>query len=534
RMLKNYHKDVPNYFDHLVKIELERGLALMNEFDQWNKKNEALARALRITHFAKTSGVLIPCSGMQGVSTDDPSYELLNNICKLRSDDLGPDEALEHIGELLLRDDFELYLSVISDFLDSHDLGDGFDKLISENPRIKANVIELLNKSKTGMGKIDIAKIARQMGIINKEEFSNIEKGVLVSYLAPPVSIGAKDTVCSYYGANKVKLTSEDLDQGVFEDFNALDALKCIGIHDQKLAHSVLSTAKMHKDKKMRMQALFTLSSLMVKDSKVEAFLNESLVSPKTQDEKLIAFTTAARLGLDSKKFWDTFDQFIKSDRKITWNGYTGTEREVAGDYFGDIKFKDYNDLKKYQDKFGNDLSSWPVAAALLKLEPREYMKFLKDPATSNQFEIRENFYNELVYSDRDDEIPYEIIPILIEDIQKRDDSTDIYYVSAATERMKLSETQKSELLNDVLNAQFSNEDLQGFVWNFPTQIKGESKTEFMMKLHQRDINFFKSEVQQYVHGLNKITPSEKEALRPLLSSDDIWLKMKLKELGVE
>ncbi|MBC74563.1 MAG: hypothetical protein CME64_00960 [Halobacteriovoraceae bacterium] len=536
RMLKSYHEDVPNYFDHLLKIELERGLALMNEFDQWNKKNEALARALRITHFAQTSGVLIPCAGLQGVSQNDPSYELLNNICKLRSDSLSTEEAGEHIKELLLRDDFDLYLSVISDYIKEKSFGDEIQSVLSKHPEIKNNILGLLEESKTGMGKLQTAKLALELKILNKAEFKNIEKNVIVSYLKPPVSLGSKDAICSYRWDTDedIKVDMKDLDPSIATDFYAIEALNCLGVYDRSLAHSILKTAKTHKNKKLRMQAIITLGNVKIEDSEVSSFIKKSLKKTKNPDDRVAAFVAGALLEMEDDIVLETFEDFLDSRRTVTHNGYTTSEREVATNLFGSIKLESYEQLKFYVGKMGSEVEDWSVASALANLGPSEYFKYLADPNTSDQKNIRHNLYSFLTY-DSDEEIPYEITPYLLKDFQGNDDFSGLYRVGSTISKMNLDEQQKNEVVDKILNEPFPNEAFRNFIWNFPENFETKYQIKYLIGLYNKDKEVFKDDVSSYIyHRLFEVNDVEKEMLKPLLSVEDPWLQYKLKQLGVE
>jgi hypothetical protein len=542
RLLNNYHEKVPNYYDHLLKIEVERGLALMDDFSKWNNNNEELAEALRITYFAQTSGVLIPCRTDFGLESDDPMVNVLNNICGLRSGGMDENQAVEHIIDLLLGDDFALYLPTISSYLENNDLKEKMTSIIAENPIIKEKIIHLLNESKTGFGKLEVARIAESMNIISHEELVDYEKKAILSYLAIPVSLESKDAVCSYYSENKIVFQKDDFDDSLFTDSYGLGAIGCLAIDDRKVVHRILDVAKNNSKQKIRVSALIALQTSRIRDDKILEFLNETLIKSKSKEEEVIAYFIGARLGQNDDIYLKKFDEYLQSRGTIKVYGDVTPIRKVSEMSLYFLTFKDYAQLKSkftlVEEKgFSLDNPEYVIGGAATKLTESEQLLFLKDPKFKNNKKVRSAYYN-MLGKDKDEFEPSSLmddsfaVKYFLDD-RERFGEDEFQFYELGEFNFPSDESQKS-LIDELNSRSFSKEDWASIIYFLPEERKGNAIIDFMVDLYQSDsVTYTSSLSTHFYNNVDSLTDYEKEKLKPLLKTDDYWLKRKLTELGV-
>lgn len=392
-MLNKYHQQNPDYYSHLNEVEIKRSLALMNKFSEWNQKNQNLADVLKVTNFSQTSGLLVTCPGLSGLSSEDPAYEKLKNICLLRSDKLNVEEAAEHILSLLNNKDVSLYIPTISDYLNNKpSLSEKLLEKIKNNSTIKAKIQNLYDSAKTGFGKLEIASFAVKLNIISKGEYLNTEKKAMLAYLQPPVSVGSRDAICSYYAKDNIDLKKSDLSNKVFSDFNALVALKCLKVKDPEIIDAILNIAQSKSSLDNRAGAILALGVVRPDNIKILNYLEGNLLNSKISDaEKGLNLDTLAEIGHISDVMILHLTKMLKSKSSGDMIG-----KSAGLDVLNVIRFKTYEQFKKICNVLGeskkSDRQDYEIlVSSLVKLPPEERSKFFQDTKFKNK-----SYYNEL------------------------------------------------------------------------------------------------------------------------------------------
>ncbi|MEA9357726.1 hypothetical protein SHI21_15960 [Bacteriovorax sp. PP10] len=397
-MLNKYHQQNPDYYSHLNEVEIKRALSLMNKFTEWNQQNQSLANVLKVTNFAQTSGLLVTCSGLSGLSVEDPAYEKLKNICLLKSDKLNEEDGIEHILNLLSDENFSLYIPAISDYLDSKpSLSEGLLERIENNSVIKSKIQNLYNSAKTGFGKLDIASFALKLNIISKSEYLDTEKKAMLTYLQPPVSVGSRDAICSYNAKNNINLKKSDLSNKVFSDFNALLALKCLEVKDPEIINAILDVAQSKSSLDNRLGAIYALAVVGPDNIKTLKYLEGNLLNSKISDaEKGLSLMALAETGYISDVMILRLVKMLKSKSVFRINNESMPERVAGLGALSMMQFKTYDQVKTVCKVVGEskkiDYQDYEnLVMALEKLPPEERSKFFQDTKFENK-----TFYNEL------------------------------------------------------------------------------------------------------------------------------------------
>lgn len=467
RLLKNYYKEVPDYSQHLTRIELERGLALMSEFENWNKKNTALAEALRITHFAQTSGVLIPCSGAVA-DPQDPMAEMINNICPLRAGDLSSEEAIEHVGELLRRDDAALYFSAVGDYLDRNAyLESAIKDGLNGDPLIKQNILSLLSDSKTGFGKIKIAQVAEKIGIINSEEFLKIEKDSILSYLSMPISEADTQALCNHSPEEKLQIKREDLEAGVFNSVQGIRAIQCLDLNDEGIVSAVLGTAKSASGgSELAINAMLALGFIGRGNSAALDFLNGKLATGR-EDEKMFAFMSLADLGEGNDLMFKRLEDMLNSQRNFSFGGYEVPERELAAQHLLKLRYESYDQFKKFYDMGKGSIPNveWDLPSAITKMDVEGQINFLKDPEFQSNLEIRGGFYQQFDFNSAGEgkKLDMRAAPFLIKDLERSNGQGTLFYQMIWAVEVN-DEEDKKALLDLIKNADITKKSRAGIL----------------------------------------------------------------------
>ena len=396
-MLERYHSQIPDYHNHLVKVELERALALMGEFEKWNQQNSHLAEALKVTYFAQTSGLLLPCQNLAD-GDNDPNREILNNICKLKGGELSEKEKARHIANLLLGDDFALYLPALDSYLQSTYQTEMLQTIVKEHPSIKENILNLMKETRTGFGKLKIAKLALEMNILAPQDFLAIEKKTILQYLNPPVSITAKDALCSYDtyltledGDNmnrRIKIVRSDLREEHFNDTNALNALSCLSPRGKDLLKRIFDVFKDNREDsnpKKYLAAIILSEAPSFGDKASMDFFRETLSKGNRWDKALSAMVLIKK-GFIDKNLYDYLSRAITSNKEITILGYTLTESYFSLISIPSARFKNYEQLKNIYQKFDQTrnirriiLHDTIFASPIASLPPSEQIHFFDD-----------------------------------------------------------------------------------------------------------------------------------------------------------
>jgi hypothetical protein len=539
RYLGDYHRKVPNYYDHLMKIEVERGLALMNDFTKWNKKNQSIADALKITYFAQTSGVLVPCQVQDNVN-DDPLINILNNICVLRANQLEGEESIDHVIDLLLSDEFNAYIPAITSFLESNQYEELLKEKIAENPLIKDKILGLLNNTKTSFGKVDIAKIAFSFGIITKENLNKHKKISILRSFKTPITVADKEAVCSNGDTAELNISIDDFDSTVFQSSNGLSALGCLKIKDNRIVNSILESIKSNKS--IRRVGILSLGNIGIRTPEVTEYLSSIIDNnSSTESDRLIAYYSAVSIGENEQKYLDIFSKYINTSHQIKIDGLGAvSSRDLVKYSFNNIAFPDYSTFKKYKELLPkeNDIE-YIIAGSLIKLPVKEQIKFLEDTSETSDL-LKQKYYSRVGHDDdwKQVEIDINIFEAYVKDTtspsntvrHNGEDWKFFEYIDLSTE------DNQNKFLKIIEQEGFDNSRLINNISSLPQTRFGDSIIKKLTKLIVEDNSIADAVMSEYLLGLGNITDSEKIILRPLLDvkSASDQFKEQLDYLGVK
>ena len=551
-MLEKYHKEVPDYYGHLLKMEVERGLALMGEFEKWNQKNKPLAEALRVTYFAQTSGVLLPCQGFSEESGDnDPNREILNNICKLKKGDLSEDEQIDHITQLLLRDDFELYMPSIDSHLENNYHTDQFltkfKDVFKVHPVIKEKILTLMNETKTGFGKLKIAKIAKTMNIISKKEFNQIEKDAILQYLIPPVSIAAKDAICSYTADNvrtlqEIKITKNDFKKENFSDANSLQALMCLRVDDMGILEEVMKT---FKNSKNPLKKYFSINIISKSKNKSEKFIKafQEMMLNGDRLEQTLSTNALILLGAIDNKIYKKFNDILSSSNTIDFH-HMGKHPEafLASTFISEAKFKSYTQFKGTYTTWKNNpsarlhLSSGIFAPPLSKLKTPELLKFFDDKDFISSKD-GQHIANNICSGNTSASIFDGCLSIDFDE-HKGNERKRIDFLTRLVDFAKIENKNDETMIVEALKRTgLSKDETKHIIDYLPRRAYGTSFVKWLTELTLSEPDYFNKEIATYLINRNRntnLSPQEKKILTPLLDTKDGYLKRALEETGVK
>lgn len=339
-LLRNYLKKTKNYYQHIMRIEMERTQALKGKFEQWNKENKKIAQSLKSTNFTQTSGLLMAyCDGNKKLDPDDPNYELMQNLCNLIDDKMSEENKIQLITDLLKRDDFELYVNHISDLLRSNEnINKKIKEFITKDKSVSNKLVGLIDVAKTGVSKLAIAKLLWDLDIYNQEKYENLEKEIIVNYLKMPVTVNAKDSLCSLTSQTLVttKISLEDLDPKIFSSKMGVYALSCLEYFDESLISQLFETLKTTKDSDIQADIYKILSKTQIKDEKIYSFFHEKAQSKKLID-KALALRTLYFLDRYTEEELFEMKQLLHSSKKIKIHNEVMEMTNIFQDLYEDM-----------------------------------------------------------------------------------------------------------------------------------------------------------------------------------------------------
>lgn len=537
-LLKKYHKDIPNYHDHLLRIELDKGLALMGDFNKWNNKNNHLASALKITNFAQTSGVMLPCASLKGIQEADPTFQILNNICLLRTDELSFQDGVAHIESLLLSDDFALYLPVISDYVKGYEADYIYFDILKKHPQIRDKIIHLLKNSETGFGKLKVAQIAKDMHVISNEKFKQIEKKAVLTYLTPPVSIGSRDAICSYNFEGTISITSKDIDSRILKSSTGLDALQCLKIEDTSILRGIAKTVQSNSSQKVRVSGIYALMDSKTKDRDIISLLNHKMNHAKSDEEKLAAFYSLASLNQGNKEMFKKLDSLLASDKKVMHLGTLTSEHEVGMFALATIKLKDYKHFKdfytRYSPKFNESEGVISIFSSIvLNMDDQARRDFIADNTflTAKQKarimnDLKESFTG-ISLDGFNEKMPLAFFPYYYEQFKKDEDENLGFHF-----RYTKIDTQKDadEFINALSFNKLSKMQKKLLLQHFPIEHNISSISKFVVEAYKKDKSFA-TNISEYINAKKSFTDEEKAILKDLNDTEDFDLKNALKRV---
>ena len=545
-MLERYHEQVPDYHQHLLKIEMRRALSLMNDFTEWNQDNKVLAQSLKLTNFAQTSGLFTPC--LDSPHGLDERYEILNNICRLRGEEhLSAQEALAHITNLLLLNDFPLYVPAIDDYIKSHPFQNDWKATLGQNPSIKKNILGLQKKAQTGMGKIQVANIALRFGLISQEKWLQIEQQALLSYLSPPVSLSDGDTLCSYdlWDQNgdkrKIQLQKNDLDHSIFTDPHGLQALLCLELDDRGIVYSILDVAQNHRDAKMRIGAMVTLGLSQKRDEKVENFLREQMLPGKSPDEQIAAALVLSSLDRGNPLLQDKLAKIVNSTRVFRIYGHTLPEKRFAKIIFSRLQFPDLAQLKQIYSQLQGpeEKKRWLFIKAVCRLDGDSLLEFFADPNYQDDKELRRDIYSGLFQSDRGSEpkVDIRVLAYYLREMAMVEETSQLYFTHEFFSNLDAdTEDKQRQIFHSIEQAQLPKTRLRGLLRNLEIkQRMGTAAMKFVLRLYQSDRRYYKHSLNSFLSDIQDFSKAEKKILHESLNKNDLHegTKKHLREMGI-
>lgn len=383
RYLIDYLNKIPDYQDHLIKAEARRSLSMMGHFENWNQSNKELSASLSITDFAQTSGELHPCPGLLG---DDNSNEISHNICLLRGGHLSSGDELPKLLELMASENVGEYFESIRDYVIDKGISLKVATALQEIPEIKTHILSLVDEASTSFGRIKIARMAYDIGVISKNEFNEIERGVILKLLTPPVANQNKAEACSYLrnNRNSLRLKKADLKPEHYKDRNFLSSLICFNTVEKDILNEVALGAHKSNDLELKKAGLFVLRNNDVDSAKVNNFLKHAFHESEDFEVRSMAFHALVKNGGIDEQTVKFFNEQLKSNREMSVFGETSTTRSMAVDLLNFVRPKNYAVFQEVRDgvKLNTQYSEtqFPLAKFAAQLKGNDAKTFLTDP----------------------------------------------------------------------------------------------------------------------------------------------------------
>ncbi len=239
--LEKYFKRVPDYENHLLKIEGQRLVSLIETANQAvrNINNSVLEEVLGATHFAQCSGI----------HEDDPAYSLKKKICDLYRTDISKGDQLKIIHGMLKSPQRDLFVPSIAGFFKKKSIFNEFAdknlvKEISEDPEVRKFIDDLYKKMLSSPAlALDILSLKKALGWISAGEFEERAKGLFKDTLKNLTRENV-DLLCSvrYDEGVRFKVRLEDFNQAQLRTSLGAAALSCLETEDSRITKEVLKT----------------------------------------------------------------------------------------------------------------------------------------------------------------------------------------------------------------------------------------------------------------------------------------------------
>ncbi|HLE12101.1 MAG: hypothetical protein A2504_12340 [Bdellovibrionales bacterium RIFOXYD12_FULL_39_22] len=565
--LIKYFEKIPNYYDHLMQVEVERTIALMNNFSKWGTKNKEISDALSVTNFDQCSALLLG-------SSDDPMNEVLQNICRLRVGFSPAKVGIDFSLELLGRSDFALYLPTISEFLGNYNLKKEFAKKMDQSPQIKERLLASLDKSTTTFGKLQIAKILLSFSVIGEGDYKKIEKAALLSYLTPPVSTATKDAICSYetpeaennrrgyqpaYLDVSLDVSLNELDEKLFSDLNGLFAMTCLKFSNPEVLDKLKEVAQTGKssDQKAAAMTVYIMSGNKKDDLKL--FLDERFTNSKSKIEQQTALWGLITHGFNDASYLNAIEKLLKSKDTIKYFDYLKSEYSHGLLLIGAAKFKSLDQVNYYfdlikknapksgDDKAWADYFSKGILADTLPIE--EAVKFLDDKKTTDEDRQRyfeSAFGNGYNYATQEKNIkmPLFLLPRFFKVMLGRDASGNVNSLNSidSIENVEINSAEDEAKFIEIVEAASLEDFSPNTVIEYlPQGFNGDAFAKFVIKHYTKYFGYDSESdydnISKYLIKRESLNEKEKQLFKEFLTTHSDVVestKAELARLGVE
>lgn len=241
--LDRYFKRMPDYQNHLLKMDAENLVALIDKANRAVKaiNNTVLGDVLSGTAFAQCSGI----------TEEDPAYHLKKEICQLYDLNLSNADKIKAIDSMLKSENSLLYLPSISAFLKENHysiLEDAEAKKalqkIASDPEIKEEIDTLLRSLEGSPAlQIDIMHLKWVFGWTTKEQFEANVK-LLLKDTFKNLNRESADLLCSLQENDLLQLnvTYEDFNPSQLRTSIGAAVFTCLKTDDQRITREVLKS----------------------------------------------------------------------------------------------------------------------------------------------------------------------------------------------------------------------------------------------------------------------------------------------------
>jgi hypothetical protein len=251
-LVSAYLRKVGDYAAHLRAIEAAR------EAPQSPPRNALIEEVFRNTDFRQTTGV----------RPAEPAFRKREVACALYDENLGIEERLEIVREVMEGPDFLAFLPNIEIFLSRHppDEFDGpareaFARLTSI-PGAREQIMTLLDREHSSLLRLELAQFATQMSWIDSATFHEMARsGVLDLLDRPVITFESRELICGIARIADLSpdISANDLKPGHYADPHGIMAIDCLGLKNPQVIDG-LAGALESPDVVTRAWAIYALS----------------------------------------------------------------------------------------------------------------------------------------------------------------------------------------------------------------------------------------------------------------------------------
>jgi len=226
-LLEKYLRQTGDYAAHLRRMRAERRLGSV-------ASNDALAAALEPTCFTQTSG-LNPAGA---------DYARSSEACFLADERNSLARRRERVDDLFDGPRFLGSLTAIDRFLKKHPVS----LLESGHAGARSVSRELLGNLENPVLRLELARVARNMGWVSDSEALVVERQVVLRLLRPPVYGDGRNLICGLGDdvLRRIDVRAEDVPTATYQDEYGIQALGCLKPTDERiqerLAQSLLDS----------------------------------------------------------------------------------------------------------------------------------------------------------------------------------------------------------------------------------------------------------------------------------------------------